>query len=281
MRQHQRRQRGGRTNNNGHSSSHASSQNRRSSRHHVFDSNGPDGKIRGTAQQVHEKYIALARDAASAGDRITAESHYQHAEHYFRLWNLAMEEEERWTGQPRQRMITEDDAEFDHAETSQPAFEEVTQPRADITRGDVGTESIAEDDADAEMAARRPMRRDMRNRGDNRRHTEMRGGRREQWRERTPRDVQDQQPVADAANYTSPMDVIGTEAPTDGQGSLYEERLNLDRVVSARRESRPARAPAVRRERRPAATTAPASASQSPVAQLMSEIESRREPVDA
>ena len=53
----------------------------------VYDSNGPDVRIRGTAHQVHEKYAALAKDAAGAGDHILAESYLQHAEHYQRLIN--------------------------------------------------------------------------------------------------------------------------------------------------------------------------------------------------
>lgn len=53
----------------------------------VFDSNGPDVRIRGTAWQIQEKYVALAKDAAAAGDRILAESYLQHAEHYQRLIN--------------------------------------------------------------------------------------------------------------------------------------------------------------------------------------------------
>lgn len=51
----------------------------------TFESNGPEGKIRGTAFQVIEKYQALARDALSAGDRIGAENFFQHAEHYYRV----------------------------------------------------------------------------------------------------------------------------------------------------------------------------------------------------
>ena len=51
----------------------------------TFDSNGPDVRIRGSAYQVHEKYLQLARDAASSGDRIMAESYLQHAEHYYRI----------------------------------------------------------------------------------------------------------------------------------------------------------------------------------------------------
>lgn len=53
----------------------------------VYDSNGPDVRIRGTAHQVAEKYLALAKDLSSAGDRILAESYYQHAEHYIRIIN--------------------------------------------------------------------------------------------------------------------------------------------------------------------------------------------------
>jgi len=51
----------------------------------VYESNGPDIKIRGTAAHVAEKYVQLARDAQSSGDPVAAENYYQHAEHYFRL----------------------------------------------------------------------------------------------------------------------------------------------------------------------------------------------------
>jgi hypothetical protein len=50
-----------------------------------YESNGPDVKIRGTAQHVAEKYLQLARDAQSSGDPVMAESYLQHAEHYFRI----------------------------------------------------------------------------------------------------------------------------------------------------------------------------------------------------
>lgn len=56
-------------------------------RNQTFESNGPGVKVRGTAQQVLDKYLALARDASSSGDRIVAESYFQFAEHYFRLLN--------------------------------------------------------------------------------------------------------------------------------------------------------------------------------------------------
>ncbi|HEX4261557.1 MAG TPA: DUF4167 domain-containing protein [Acetobacteraceae bacterium] len=56
-------------------------------RNHVFDSNGPDVRVRGTAQQLFEKYLQLGRDATSSGDRVMGESYFQHAEHYFRIVN--------------------------------------------------------------------------------------------------------------------------------------------------------------------------------------------------
>lgn len=58
----------------------------------VFESNGPDIKIRGTASHVAEKYVQLARDARSSGDPVAAENYYQHAEHYFRLIAAAQEQ---------------------------------------------------------------------------------------------------------------------------------------------------------------------------------------------
>jgi hypothetical protein len=58
----------------------------------VYESNGPDVKIRGTASHIAEKYIQLARDAQSSGDPVAAENYYQHAEHYFRLIAAAQEQ---------------------------------------------------------------------------------------------------------------------------------------------------------------------------------------------
>jgi Domain of unknown function (DUF4167) len=67
----------------------------------VFESNGPDIKIRGTASHVAEKYVQLARDARSSGDPVAAENYYQHAEHYFRL--IAAAQEQFRQNQPQQR----------------------------------------------------------------------------------------------------------------------------------------------------------------------------------
>jgi len=58
----------------------------------MYESNGPDVKIRGTASHIAEKYLQLARDAQSSGDPVAAENYYQHAEHYFRLIAAAQEQ---------------------------------------------------------------------------------------------------------------------------------------------------------------------------------------------
>ncbi|MCY3672827.1 MAG: DUF4167 domain-containing protein [Alphaproteobacteria bacterium] len=54
-------------------------------RNQALESNGPEGRVRGTAQQILDRYLAMARDAQSSGDSVLAENLFQHAEHYQRL----------------------------------------------------------------------------------------------------------------------------------------------------------------------------------------------------
>ncbi|MEZ2146896.1 DUF4167 domain-containing protein [Bradyrhizobium sp. DN5] len=81
----------------------------------VFESNGPDIKIRGTASHIAEKYLQLARDARSSGDPVAAENYYQHAEHYFRLIAAAQEQFRQNQQQPRgdEPIASSDDSEDD------------------------------------------------------------------------------------------------------------------------------------------------------------------------
>ena len=58
----------------------------------VYESNGPDVKIRGTASHIAEKYMQLARDGQTSGDPVAAENYFQHAAHYFRLIATAQEQ---------------------------------------------------------------------------------------------------------------------------------------------------------------------------------------------
>ncbi len=110
----------------------------------VYESNGPDVKIRGTAHHIAEKYLQLARDAQSGGDPVSAESYLQHAEHYFRLIAAAQQQmaqsNPNYQQQPIQRSDQEagDDDEGDDAEggdqrfQSPPQFQE--QPREHAPR---------------------------------------------------------------------------------------------------------------------------------------------------
>src|SRR3954470_6423574 len=84
-----KRMRGRSSNNNHQQHHHRKSQNPMS---RVFESNGPDVKIRGNPSHIAEKYIQLARDAQASGDPISAENYYQHAEHYYRLIAAAQEQ---------------------------------------------------------------------------------------------------------------------------------------------------------------------------------------------
>ncbi|WP_083747974.1 DUF4167 domain-containing protein [Teichococcus deserti] len=76
-------------------------------RNHVFDSNGPDMRLRGTAQQLFEKYLQLGRDATGAGDRVMAESYFQHAEHYFRILNAMAQAAQQANPGPRRQHSAE------------------------------------------------------------------------------------------------------------------------------------------------------------------------------
>lgn len=90
----------------------------------VYESNGPDVKIRGTANHVAEKYIQLARDATASGDPVAAENYYQHAEHYFRL--IAAAQEQFRQSQPFQQRDGGEgrggDESYDEGDDAQPNY---------------------------------------------------------------------------------------------------------------------------------------------------------------
>jgi hypothetical protein len=109
----------------------------------VFDSAGPDGKVRGTPQQIIDKYNVLARDAQVSGDRVAAENYLQHAEHYSRLLGEAQRQQaEQRFGQDR------DDGQRggeDASEQPQPRHE---QPQRQPDRVASGLTTIEPEDAE-------------------------------------------------------------------------------------------------------------------------------------
>jgi len=109
-------------------------------RSQTFDSNGPNVKIRGNAYQVFERYLALAREAQSSGDRIAAENFYQHAEHYFRVMSAQGEGFQAQQRQHQQQMPMDGEmlanGEGDGLDEEQPsAPEHMGQPMRPEYRG--------------------------------------------------------------------------------------------------------------------------------------------------
>jgi hypothetical protein len=97
--------------------------------HQSLDSRGPGERVRGTAAQIAERYLALARDAARSEDRVAAESYYQFAEHYTRVSNAGREGGQQGVSPPP---ATPADVEMNSAEPG-PSGDQVagSQPRWD------------------------------------------------------------------------------------------------------------------------------------------------------
>ena len=97
-----RSRRGGRrpqSSHNGHSGGSSNGSGGSFNPNRTFDSNGPDIKIRGSASHVYEKYLQLARDANTQGDRVMAENYLQHAEHYYRILSAAQAQQAAYAAQ--------------------------------------------------------------------------------------------------------------------------------------------------------------------------------------
>jgi hypothetical protein len=106
----------------------------------VFDSNGPDVRIRGTAYQIIEKYLTLAKDSASAGDRVLAESYLQYAEHYQRIISSWEDEYAPDPFDPRYEETSAAYVQFLAMKASQPA------PAIEDENENIGNEQASDDD---------------------------------------------------------------------------------------------------------------------------------------
>ncbi|MEO1040863.1 MAG: DUF4167 domain-containing protein [Pseudomonadota bacterium] len=137
-----------------------------------MDSQGPEVKIRGTATQIYDKYQALARDAASSGDRIRAESLMQHAEHYYRLMKSMQPEK---PAEPRRDQSEEPQATADEqqasvdtsADTKPDEQAAVVETASEGSTEEAVTEANADDAAaatDENQEEQRPRRRRRRRR---------------------------------------------------------------------------------------------------------------------
>lgn len=110
-----------------------------SSVNRVYESNGPDVKVRGTAQTVADKYLQLARDATVSGDIIKAESFYQYAEHYLRIVAASQPFMQQGQQSQQRRSMYDDDGYDDGDEPSGDA-----ETQADETQGERDAEAERE-----------------------------------------------------------------------------------------------------------------------------------------
>lgn len=105
----------------------------------VFDSSGPEGKVRGTPQQIIDKYNQLARDAQLSGDRVATENFQQHAEHYLRLLGEAQKEQdakrEEQERQNRERQAERDRERNERQEREQGGGDQPAAPQPDMAAG--------------------------------------------------------------------------------------------------------------------------------------------------
>ncbi len=132
----------------------------------VFDSSGPEGKVRGTPQQIIDKYNQLTRDAHLSGDRVASENFQQHAEHYLRMLSEAQREQDA-KREEQERFNRERQVERDRERTQRQEREagapppprnddpaQAPQPDViDLERGDKGDSGLVET---PENAPRKP-----------------------------------------------------------------------------------------------------------------------------
>lgn len=130
-----------------------------------YESNGPDVKIRGNAQTVADKYLTLARDAQSSGDRVMAENYFQHAEHYNRIIATAQAQQAEQQAKREQeqaaaaQQATDNDKDSDEGRASQLSVQDPEgAPQPDIA------ETPAEVNMDGEKLASQKTERPRRTR---------------------------------------------------------------------------------------------------------------------
>jgi hypothetical protein len=127
----------------------------------VFDSSGPEGKVRGTPQQIIDKYNQLAQDAQLSNDRVATENFQQHAEHYQRMLAEAQREQEARREQAerdqRERQQQRDEQRSERRDDAPTVSGTGDQPDViEIQSGDAGLVETPEVSEPKPARARRP-----------------------------------------------------------------------------------------------------------------------------
>jgi Domain of unknown function (DUF4167) len=198
----------------------------------VYDSNGPDVKLRGTAHTIAEKYMQLARDAQSSGDIVMAESYYQFSDHYYRIWLAAQP-----VGQPLQfsRRTAEEEFEDEDGEGQ-------NEPEGEAENGDsseapepVAAEGAPQDgqgegDGQQGYQPRQNNNRDFRNNNNNRDNNNRNDGGNRNFRQRWPR--RNERFNADGQPNGNGQDVQAENGERQDQPQRFERAAVEERVVA-------------------------------------------------
>ena len=102
----------------------------------TYDSSGPEIKIRGSASHVYEKYLQLARDANSSGDRIMAENYLQHAEHYYRIMAAAAAQQAQYQAQQAAQAAQNGGGQQPQQQPGMPQPQSTSAPSFSLTEGE-------------------------------------------------------------------------------------------------------------------------------------------------
>ena len=118
-------------------------------RNTTFESNGPEGRIRGNAQQLFEKYTSLAHDAQSSGDRVLFEANSQFADHYYRIHQsiLANAEQRRQNDERANNKKQNAKSEAGDGEQVQTATD-APEETAEVTAEEVASEETKADESE-------------------------------------------------------------------------------------------------------------------------------------
>ncbi len=187
----------------------------------AFDSNGPEGvKVRGAAQHVYEKYQQLARDAHTSGDRVLAENHLQHAEHYFRMMRAMQPQRPLSDIIGRDQFVSGYDIDFEDESGG-----EAVEGEAEASEGGEGSEYRASDYRNRDDRPREE--RFSTDRPQNERGQNERGQNERQQGDRQARPFRDDRPRDDRPRYNR------DDRPRYERQDGFDNQPQPDRTVSA------------------------------------------------
>ena len=198
-----------------------------------YESNGPDVKIRGTAQHIADKYINLARDAQSSGDTVLSEAYYQHAEHFYRIVAAAQQQMNQPINVKRadDPIDTDDSSDRDGFDPSDP---DAPQPDANADgNGRDDNRRDRDDDGDGERRSRRNRGRQRRGRGDDNRDEDVRADNGRGGRDRDDRAGEDAARNEDRPPEDTPArDAAPAEQESNGEAAERPRRVPRQRKAN-------------------------------------------------